>query len=396
MIGFRLPTHVHIAPGASQHLADVTKSLDARRVLFVFDPGLAATDHPQRMQKDLADAGVHVESFDAIEPNPRTTTAEAAGALAAEHKLEAVIGLGGGSTLDAAKAAAMLATNPGPAASFAGVGKYHSRPLPFIAIPTTCGTGSEVTWVSVLSDPSRRTKVSVKGLGMFPDQALVDADLLRTLPTALVKWTALDALTHALEAYTCNRANPVSDILAERAIVSIWRFIGRAAADIEGDDEARARIMQASTVAGISFGNADVASVHCLSESLGGLYDLPHGKTNAILLYPLLQFNRPYIDARLARLFELIEPDADVKTDVVHRADFFMEELLTLLTGLDVPHFSTLEVPTDDYPMIAAQAAANNSNSSNAKKMTASKYETLLGRLEKPLPEPPDPESWLS
>ena len=265
MIGYRMPTRVHIAPGCRERLPEVAASLGLDRVLLVVDPGLEATPWPEEVRRLLDDAGVGSQTFDQVEPNPRTATAARIAAGLSAGGSGGVVALGGGSVLDAAKAAAMLATNRGSAEDYEGANRYSIPPLPMIAIPTTCGTGSEVTWVSVLSHEASRRKISVKGETMFPDQALVDADLIATLPRDLIAWTGLDALTHALEATTCILANPVSDALAEKAIVLLFEYLERAADDVEGDGEAREAVMRASTVAGLAFSNADVAGVHCLS-----------------------------------------------------------------------------------------------------------------------------------
>ncbi|MEO1368594.1 MAG: iron-containing alcohol dehydrogenase, partial [Acidobacteriota bacterium] len=203
MIGFRMPTRVHIGPGAASRLPEVARALDLRSVLLVLDPGFrAASDAPAEIIAALEDTGIRVEVFDAIEPNPRTSTATAAADAVREHGLDGVFALGGGSALDAAKAAAMLATNELRVEQYEGKNRYANPPKPFVAIPTTCGTGSEVTWVSVLTNDTTHIKLSVKGESMFPDQAIVDADLLRTLPPRMVAMTGLDALTHAVECLT--------------------------------------------------------------------------------------------------------------------------------------------------------------------------------------------------
>lgn len=386
MIGFRLPTRVHIASGAINQLPEVAHHHGLDNVLLVVDPGLADTPWPETVTTALAAAEIGCTVFDDVEVNPRTTTAEKAAAIARQEKVKGVVGLGGGSALDAAKAAAMLATNDGHAEDYEGLAKYTQRPLPMIAVPTTCGTGSEVTWVSVLTHEASKRKISIKGETMFPVQALVDPDLLQTLPADLVKWTALDALTHALEATTCRLANPVSDALAEQAMLLIFRLLLRAVTDIELDVAAREGIMRASTLAGIAFGNADVASVHCLSETLGGLRDMPHGLTNAVLLAPTLAYNRPYIDRRLSQLLTIIDeemsPTTGGRVSYIHRADWFMESLENFLSSLDVPLFTSLGIPPDLYPTIAEGAARNGSNSSNARRMTKKAYVRLLGKLE--------------
>ena len=386
MIGYRMPTRVHIAAGARHALDDVLTALDARRVLLVVDPGLASSPWPEEIAGMLAASGRLALRFDEVEPNPRTTTAERAAEQARATQVDAVVGLGGGSALDAAKAAAMLATNPGPASQFVGANRFSHPPLPFIALPTTCGTGSEVTWVSVLSDPDANTKISLKGEAMFPRQALVDPDFLRTLPESLVASTGADALTHALEATTGKLANPVSDALAEQAIAMLFAFLPRAVADIAGDDEARFQVARASTTAGLAFGNADVASVHCLSESLGGLYDVPHGLANAMLLEPILSYSRPWVDGRLAALLPTVDPicaAAAAKEGLPEsaRADAFLERLRSLLEAIGIPPFRALDMPHDDFDRVARLAEENGSNGSNARPMTAADYRVVLDRL---------------
>ncbi len=349
--------------------------------MLVVDPGLQATPWPEEILRTLADAGTRVEVFDQVEPNPRTTTTAHIAAELRATESEGVVALGGGSVLDAAKAAAMLATNPGSPEDYEGPNRYPNAPLPMIAIPTTCGTGSEVTWVSVLSHQPSRRKISVKGESMFPDQALVDADLIATLPPNLIAWTGLDALTHAVEATTCTLANPVSDALAEKAIVLLFEYLERAVDDVEGDTEAREAVMRASTTAGLAFSNADVAGVHCLSESIGGLFDLPHGLANAVLLSPVLRYHRTHLERRLAELEALLDPTGDPRVPAAWRAGGFLDRVDSLADRLDTPPFSSFDVHPDDYPTIAEQAVRNGSNSSNPQPMAAEDYLKILDGL---------------
>jgi len=292
--------------------------------------------------------------------------------------MEAVVSLGGGSVLDAGKAASMLATNLGAALDYEGRNKFTVAPLPFYAIPTTCGTGSEVTWVSVLTHEASRRKISIKGDAMFPHRALVDADLLASLPAHLIAWTGMDALTHALEATTGNAANPVSDALAEKAMALLFANLPAAAADPAGNGLAREAVMRAATLAGMAFGNADVAGVHCLSETLGAHYDTPHGLANAVLLAPVMRYHAAVIEPRLRRLAALFWP-AEATTN--NGADLFLHKLDTLAAALSIPTFASLKVPGADLPVIAAQAVLNGSNPSNPQPMTAEDYMTILQQL---------------
>lgn len=380
---FRIPTRVVMAPGCLASLPEVVAEIVSgrgagehpERALLVSDPGIEATGFADRAWESLADAGIEAITFDDVEPNPRVTTVDRLAAWGREEGAKLVVGLGGGSVLDAAKAAAMLIPNPGSASDYEGRNRYPETPLPFVAIPTTCGTGSEVTWVSVLTDEARQAKISVKGESMFPDWALVDADLLRTLPAPLVATTGLDALTHALEATTCRLANPVSDALAREAIALLLRYLRRATNDVAGDAEAREQVMRASTLAGFAFGNADVGAVHCLSETLGGRYNLPHGLLNAVLLAPVLRYNFAAIEAKLAALAE------DLPLAGERSAEGLIAEVEELTRDLGVPAFRDFRILESDFPWIAERAAQNGSNPSNAVKMTPDGYLELLRGL---------------
>ncbi len=369
---FRVPTRVLMAPGCLAQLSGIVAGYAPDKVLMVTDPGIEETGVPERVWQELAAREIEAITFDDVEPNPRAATVDRLAEWGREEGVSLVVGIGGGSVLDAAKAAAMVIPNGGTAESYEGRERFTEDPLPFIAVPTTCGTGSEVTWVSVLTVEERQAKISVKGERMFPDWAVVDADLLVTLPSRLVAWTGVDALTHAVEAATCRLANPVSDALAEKAISLLFRYLRRAVLDIANDPEAREGVMRASTLAGLAFGNADVAAVHCLSETLGGRWNIPHGLANAVLLAPVTRYNFDACAGKLATLDATLQADS---------TEGFLPALEDLLRDLNIPHFRDLGIPADAYPWIAERAAQNGSNSSNAREMGAAEYLEILGGL---------------
>ncbi len=374
-MAFRVPTRLTIEPGCCAARLGGEAALLARgAVALISDDGLAATPWPEVAHESLRQAGLTVCRLGGVEANPRATTIEQLAEKIRQNQCTAVVGLGGGSVLDATKAAAMLATNGGRCADYIGRDRYSRPPLPFLAVPTTCGTGSEVTWVSVISDEATRRKISVKGESMFPDRALVDADLLASLPPSMVAATGVDALTHALEAYTGKAANPASDALALRAVETLFRYLPRAVADIAGDSEARAAVMEASTLAGLAFGNADVGPVHCLSEALGGLFDVPHGLTNAVLLAPVLRSHGASIERQLSSLAPRIlgRPAPTAARGEVLSA---IEELVK---EVGLPTFSALEIPPTAFEEVAAAAEANGSNPSSPRPMAAGDYLAIL------------------
>jgi alcohol dehydrogenase len=380
---FRAPTRLVMAPGALARLPEIVAGYFSDRppgrVVLVTDPGVEETGIPEHVWQALAEIDVEAITFDDVEPNPRAATVDRLAAWAKEEGAALVIGLGGGSVLDAAKAAAMVMANgDAPVAGYEGRDRYTEKPLPFIAIPTTCGTGSEVTWVSVLTVEERHAKISVKGETMFPDWAIVDADLLRTLPGRLVAWTGADALTHAVEAVTCKVANPVSDTLATTAVSLLLRYLRRAAAHIDEDAEAREAVMRASTLAGLAFGNADVGAVHCLSETLGGRFDLPHGLANAVLLAPVVRYNSSACVDRLAVLETALPPGS---AHSGKGAEGVLRAIEELVRDLGIPRFRDLGIPAEAHPWIAERAAQNGSNPSNPRAMGPAEYLELLTSL---------------
>ncbi|MDY7094420.1 MAG: iron-containing alcohol dehydrogenase [Acidobacteriota bacterium] len=390
---FRLPTRVVLEPGCRRLLPERVAACGAggarsaadagSEALLVVDAGLAESPWTDEVRSSLEQQGLRCRIFSGVESNPRAGTVEELAEVARRKRLSPVIAVGGGSVLDAAKAAAMLATNGGHCADYEGAERFQESPLPFIALPTTCGTGSEVTWVSVISQPERRVKISIKGHRMFPDHALVDADFLRTLPAELVAWTALDALTHSLEAITGRLANPASEALATRSVELLLAYLPRAAADIAGDDEAREAVMTASTLAGMAFGNSDVGAVHCLSETLGGGWDVPHGLANALLLVPVLRSHGDSIHAALARVARRALPRSPeaVSDDDSEAASALLAAVKRLVDSLRLPPFADFAIPAEDYDWIATQAAANGSNDSNPRPMTPAEYRAILDGL---------------
>jgi len=378
-MAFRIPTHVTIESGCFDRLPVVVDPLGKGRVLLVVDRGLLLTPWPAQAERMLINHGKDVIVFSDIEVNPRHTTVDSLADMARNSEMDVVIGLGGGSVIDAAKAVSMLVNNPGSCVQYEGKNRFTRSTVPFIAVPTTCGTGSEVTWVSVISHGDEQRKMSIKGDGMFPDVALVDPDLLKTLPASLVAYSGLDALTHALEAYVSLTANPISDALAEKAIVLIMNYLRRAVSDTAGDADAREAVMRASTLAGMAFSNADVGAVHCLSETLGGLWDIPHGLGNAVFLVPVLKYQLLFIQDRLTRLFSLVVPSSTYskKTD----AERMISRVEQLVTDVGVPTFQSLGIDATSFPRIASEATNNNSNPSNPRPMMEADYMQILVQM---------------
>jgi len=367
------PTRIVFGSGSIAKLGEMLKGFHSGNPFLITDKGIAEAGILKRILSQTGDIPV----FQDIEQNPKHETVNRAGRLLREQRADLVIGLGGGSVLDAAKGVALLAANSGGIEDYEGKEKYRTPPLPLIAIPTTCGTGSEVTWVAVITHTDRRFKMSIKGTRMFPAVALVDPDLLRTLPKPLVASTGLDALTHAVEAYTVREATFLTDIFAREALGYIFRSIEPAYENIDGNTEAREGLMKGSLIAGLAFGNSDVGAVHCLAEAVGSLYDTPHGEANSIFLPYVMEFNLPVCAERYADIARIagIKEDSDVTA-----ARRVIEKIKGLSRALKIPAFKNLGIEEQAFPEIAQKSFINNSNPSNPREASAQDYLEILSR----------------
>jgi alcohol dehydrogenase len=212
---------------------------------------------------------------------------------------------------------------------------------------------------------------------MYPAVALVDPDLLMTLPPHLVASTGLDALTHAVEAYTVKPASVITDTLALEALRLIFRSLPGAYRDIKNNAEARESLMLGSLLAGMAFGNSDVGSVHCLAESVGSLYDTPHGVANAVFLPYVMEFNLEAAKAKYAAIAAVAGIETKTKVEAAGR---LIEKIKQLSRDLSIPDFRELRIPENDFPLIAQKSFENNSNPSNPREATAADYLDILRR----------------
>ena len=371
---FQNSTRVVFGSGSMSQLGQIVHDeLQAKNPFLVTDKGVEKAGLPAKAISQLP--GIQV--FDAIEQNPKHLTVNRGGEIVRLSRPDLIIGLGGGSVLDAAKAIALLATNPGKIEDYEGRGKYKTPPLPVVAIPTTCGTASEVTWVSVITHTGRKFKMSIKGPLMFPAVALVDPDLLLTLPSALVASTGMDALTHAVEAYTVKPASFMTDIFARESLSYIFASIEAAYRNIKANSEAREGLMKGSLLAGFAFGNSDVGAVHCLAESIGALYDLAHGVANAVLLPYVMDYNLPVSAKKFAEIARIAGIDAG---DDGEAARSLIQKVKELSHALNIPSFRELGIDESDFPEIAQKSFANNSNPSNPREVTSEDYIDILSK----------------
>ena len=408
---WRLPTKIFFRESGLLTLPELIQSSilpkSPSSILIVTDRGFnSSTSWIDQCSYSLQSTlGCNIKIYDSTPVNPRIETVEEITNMSIENKCDLIIGIGGGSSIDAAKCASMYSSpinNKQSLSSYIGKPNLFSNDgiLPFIAIPSTCGTGSEVTWVSVLTNDKIKRKISIKGDKMFPTAAIIDCDLLKTLPKELIAWTSFDALTHALEALTTNENvnNDISNLFATKAINLIFEYLPRAVNKIKQDRFARYYISQASTFAGLAFGNSDVAAVHCLSETLGGLYDIPHGLANSAILYQTIKYHQPFIKEKLCKLcndiqiekkmvYQMLIEEIDGGQDTLkkmNKDDLFLLCLDRLRSeiGIVLKSFNQLNVKQSDYKYIAKECVINGSNESNPQTMNEDNYLKLLEMLE--------------
>lgn len=302
---FQTPQRIITGVGCFSQMPNEVKHLGVERVLLVIDPFLVQNGFASKIVDTLQTVGVAAAIFDAIEPDPRCEIPMDAAALAQDFKAEAVVAIGGGSTLDIAKVASLLATDSVDVRDMVGINKVRRAGLPTVLVPTTAGTGSEVTTVAILSDEQAHLKVGIVSPFMLANVVLLDAELTRGLPRAGTAASGIDALIHAIEAFTGNTATPHTDLYAREAIRLIMANIRQAWSRGE-DMAAREAMLIGSFYAGMAFSNSGCAAVHAFAYPIGAEFHIPHGIANAIMLIPVLRMTIPSKLERYAELASLL------------------------------------------------------------------------------------------
>jgi alcohol dehydrogenase len=339
--------------------------------MIVTDRGIVGAGLLEAIQRSLEQAGVEFTVFDEVESNPRHTTVDRAAALFKERGANSLVAVGGGSVMDAAKGIGVVARYGGSIADYDGMGLVPGEIPPFIALPTTSGTASEVTVWAVITNSESHVKMGIGDYKILPAVALVDPELTYTLPRSMTIGSGLDALTHAVEGYTCKRANPVSDPLALRAIELVAEHLPAAAAD-GSDAAAREGMSLASLIAGMAFSNAAVAAVHTLAETAGGLYDGPHGMLCGLFLPYVTAYNAPAEPERHANIARALGAEA--------RPEAAAQAIYDLELQLGVPKISEFGVNRETIPGIAKGSEAHPETASNPRPISEREYAEILER----------------
>ncbi len=349
---FRTTKRIVFGLGAIEKIGAEVLGLKKKKVLVVTDPGIVQAGLLEPLKQSLQAAHIPFALFDGVEPDPRLEVVQQCTEMGRKEGVEALIGFGGGSSLDIAKVAAVLLTNEGDLTQFFGIDLIPNPGLPVILIPTTAGTGSEVTPIAILSDTREKLKKGIVSPHLFPEVALLDPQLTVGLPPLVTALTGLDALIHAIESYTSVNAFDLTDHLAFRAMELLYDNIRTAYA--RGEDlEARSRMLEGSLLAGIAFANAGVTAVHAFAYPLGGEFHVAHGLANSVMLPHVMRFNLLGNLPKFADIGSALGLDTDPLTDKEAALEA-LEAIMDLMEDLSIPRrLRDLNIPQEGIPSLA-------------------------------------------
>ena len=378
-----VPSIINIGGGAIAEAPSILKRLDVKRPLIVTDAFLERVGLAESLRRQLEEAGIAWDTFSHTVPDP-TTDCVAAGLRAfTEGKHDALVSLGGGSPIDTAKAIGMLAANGGRARDYKVPNEIPRKSPPHVAIPTTAGTGSEVSRFTVITDSETDEKMLIAGAPLVPNAAIVDFELTMGMPARLTADTGTDSLTHAIEAHVSRRANAFADAFALMAMKTIWAELPIAFRE-PGNRRARECMMLAATQAGMAFSNASVALVHGMSRPIGAHFHVPHGLSNAMLLPAVTAFSVKAAESRYAECARTIgiadrsESDAEAGRKLV-------DALFERNRELEVPSPKEYGIPEARYfsliPTMVKQALASGSPQNNPRIPTGNEIERIYRQI---------------
>jgi alcohol dehydrogenase class IV len=352
---FQTCPNIVFETGAAAKIAEIVGSYDAKRVMLVTDNGVRNAGLTRGAEDALSKAGVSLSVFEDVVADPPSHVIEAAAKRARSEKIDLVLSIGGGSALDTAKLVAYLTQSDEPLDAIYGVGLAKGQRLPLILAPTTAGTGSEVTPISIVTTPTTEKK-GVVSPRLLPDWAVLDPELTLGLPAHVTAATGIDAMVHAIEAYTSrHKKNPMSDQLARQALSLLSSNIRTACRDGK-NVEARSNMLLGSMLAGMAFANAPVAAVHALAYPIGAHFHVPHGLSNALVLMGVMRFNLEHAETPYAELAPLVDAKA-AGLPAQKAAARFVDALAEICRDCGVPDsLAAVGVKENDLELLATDA----------------------------------------
>jgi alcohol dehydrogenase len=376
---FYFPTLLKSGNGLARKAGQLLKPFLREKLLVITDEGLIRSGVLEGFFQSLAEAQIPFEVFSGVEPNPSTEVLDQAVDFLKARGCDAVIGVGGGSSIDTAKGVAAMATNSGSILDYEGYDRLPNAPLPIFAVPTTSGTGSECTASTVFTNKQTLFKTVIVSPLLFPKLAILDAELTWKLPPAITAATGMDALTHALESYVSRQANPISQAMAIQAIRLISSNL-RKAYFVGADADARENMLLGSFLAGVAFSQSKLGNVHAISHTFGGVFNIPHGIANATLLPYVIGFNLPACPEKFREIAIAMGQDV-TGLDDLDAARKVVDFVVELNAALGIPdNIRDLGVDLDFLPQMVSDSMRSGNVLVNPRLTTAADVESIITR----------------
>lgn len=333
-----------------RELPKVVQGYHAEKVMLVYDAGVKVAGIADKVLESLKEAGVEIVIFDKVIPNPTNEVVEEAAQIAKDENVDTFVAVGGGSSIDLAKAIDVLMTNPGPIGQYGGIGMVKNELLPLIAIPTTAGTSSEITNVSALIDTEKVIKYVVIDNKLVPSKVIIDPEFTKTMPASVTAATGMDAITHAVESYISNMASPLTEYNSLQGLKILYQNLPLAVKD-GSDMEAREQMLLGCVITGFGFSNANLGLVHGIAHTLSAHFKLAHGMANATVLPYVMAYNAKSCPEKMVELAKAIDLPVTGETD----KDKYLlsEELLKLTKELGIKTLSEQGIKDEDFEMLA-------------------------------------------
>ncbi|MCR4441784.1 MAG: iron-containing alcohol dehydrogenase [Peptococcaceae bacterium] len=373
---FGIPAFTFFGEDSSKQVGDLIKSLNCKKAFCVYDKGVKAAGIVDNLIEIIKGAGVEVMEYDGVLPNPPDTIVEEAAQIARGANVDIVVAIGGGSSIDCAKAINILLSNPSPINQYDGPNKVQNPGKPLIAIPTTAGTSSEVTRVTVITDTKQIKKMVILGQNVGATYALIDPLLTLGLPPAITAATGMDALTHAIESYTSVTASVATEINSLKAIEIIVNNLPEAVKN-GSNKEARSNMMLGCLLAGIAFCNADLGLVHAIAHPLSAHCGLAHGDANAAMLPYVVSYNAAVVPEKTKDIAEAMGIDVEGKS-AAEAADMAFKAIKELSKEIGIRTLKDLGVPRTIFNTIAEDALKEGALMFNPRKPSKGEILALL------------------
>jgi len=352
LFNFSTPVSIIMGIGAIKELAKQVKRLRGEKIFIITDPGLSKVGILEKVKKNLVDKGFKVDYFDKVVPEPPINTIESLARIVKQKNYDLLIGLGGGSSIDVTKVTSILVTNDGPIDKYVGTDLVKNPSLPTIMLPTTSGTGSEVTPIAILTDIKEGLKKGIVSPYLYANIAIVDPNLTLKLPPKITAYTGMDALIHAVESYIAKKSNIFTECISLEAIKLIFKNLRVAVTNGE-DLEARYNMSLGSLMAGVAFANAGVGAVHALAYPLGGQFHLPHGLANTLMLKYVMEYNIITCMEKFAKIAGTIEENVKGYS-IRGAAQKAIDAIVILANDIGTPtKLRHLNIPKDAIPKLA-------------------------------------------